>query len=295
MKFSRHWAAAAIGLCLSAGAFAANPVVVLEVGSIKITDQDIQASIPAGVSSAQRQQMLQSAQGVTQTAKNLAARRLLAIEAQKSGLAAQPVVKARQKLADEKVLSDARIEQFEAANAPDAKAIDDYARAEYKSNAKAFTVPEETHVRHILIEGDSVDSKVKVERLLTQIKMGADFGKLAEENSQDPGSAAKGGDLGFAPSNRYVPEFSKAMDELKKAGDLSAPVKTQFGWHILKLEERRPSRVLPYEEVAEKLKSDATKRLVNEKRLAMTNGLIKDAKVNEDAIKALGASAAAAK
>ena len=292
MKFSRHWAAAAIGICFSAGVLAAAPVVLVEVGQVKITDQDVIASIPAGTPDDQRKKMLENAQAVTQSAKNLAARRIMAMEIQKSGLAADPIMKARVKLAEERVLSDARVLQFEAANAPDAKALDDYARSEYRANPKAFEVPAEAHVRHILIEGDTPESKAKAEKLLAQLKGGADFAKLAEANSDDKGSAAQGGDLGFAPTNRYVPEFTKAIDDLKANGQLSGVVKTQFGWHILRLEDRRPARTLPYEDVAERLKSNASKRIVNDKRLAMTNGLIKDVKINEEAIKAFGANAA---
>lgn len=292
MKFSRHWAAAAVGLCFSAGVLAAAPVVLVEVGQVKITDQDVIASIPAGTPDDQRKKMLENAQAVTQSAKNLAARRIMAMEIQKSGLAADPIMKARVKLAEERVLSDARVLQFEAANAPDAKALDDYARSEYRANPKAFEVPAEAHVRHILIEGDTPESKAKAEKLLAQLKGGADFAKLAEANSDDKGSAAQGGDLGFAPTNRYVPEFTKAIDDLKANGQISGVVKTQFGWHILRLEDRRPARTLPYEDVAERLKSSASKRIVNEKRLAMTNGLIKDVKINEEAIKAFGANAA---
>ena len=292
MKFSRHWAAAAIGICFSAGVLAAAPVVLVEVGQVKITDQDVIASIPAGTPDDQRKKMLENAQAVTQSAKNLAARRIMAMEIQKSGLAADPIMKARVKLAEERVLSDARVLQFEAANAPDAKALDDYARSEYRANPKAFEVPAEAHVRHILIEGDTPESKAKAEKLLAQLKGGADFVKLAEANSDDKGSAAQGGDLGFAPTNRYVPEFTKAIDDLKANGQLSGVVKTQFGWHILRLEDRRPARTLPYEDVAERLKSNASKRIVNDKRLAMTNGLIKDVKINEEAIKAFGANAA---
>ena len=292
MKFSRHWAAAAIGICFSAGVLAAAPVVLVEVGQVKITDQDVIASIPAGTPDDQRKKMLENAQAVTQSAKNLAARRIMAMEIQKSGLAADPIMKARVKLAEERVLSDARVLQFEAANAPDAKALDDYARSEYRANPKAFEVPAEAHVRHILIEGDTPESKAKAEKLLAQLKGGADFVKLAEANSDDKGSAAQGGDLGFAPTNRYVPEFTKAIDDLKANGQISGVVKTQFGWHILRLEDRRPARTLPYEDVAERLKSNASKRIVNDKRLAMTNGLIKDVKINEEAIKAFGANAA---
>ena len=292
MKFSRHWAAAAIGICFSAGVLAAAPVVLVEVGQVKITDQDVIASIPAGTPDDQRKKMLENAQAVTQSAKNLAARRIMAMEIQKSGLAADPIMKARVKLAEERVLSDARVLQFEAANAPDAKALDDYARSEYRANPKAFEVPAEAHVRHILIEGDTPESKAKAEKLLAQLKGGADFVKLAEANSDDKGSAAQGGDLGFAPTNRYVPEFTKAIDDLKANGQISGVVKTQFGWHILRLEDRRPARTLPYEDVAERLKSSASKRIVNEKRLAMTNGLIKDVKINEETIKAFSANAA---
>ncbi|MPM81332.1 putative parvulin-type peptidyl-prolyl cis-trans isomerase [bioreactor metagenome] len=150
-------------------------------------------------------------------------------------------------------------------------------------------------MRHILIEGDTPEAKAKAEKLLAELKGGADFAKLAEANSQDAGSAPKGGDLGFAPGSRYVPEFTKAIDGLKTNGQLSDVVKTQFGWHIIKLEDRRAARTLSYEEVAEKLKSEVTKRIVREKRLNMTNALIKDAKLNEAAIKALGEKAAAAK
>ena len=292
MKFSRHWAAAAIGICFSAGVLAAAPVVLVEVGQVKITDQDVIASIPAGTPDDQRKKMLENAQAVTQSAKNLAARRIMAMEIQKSGLAADPIMKARVKLAEERVLSDARVLQFEAANAPDAKALDDYARSEYRANPKAFEVPAEAHVRHIVLEGDTPESKAKAEKLLAQLKGGADFVKLAEANSDDKGSAAQGGDLGFAPTNRYVPEFTKAIDDLKANGQISGVVKTQFGWHILRLEDRRPARTLPYEDVAERLKSSASKRIVNDKRLAMTNGLIKDVKINEEAIKAVGANAA---
>ena len=91
MKFSRHWAAAAIGICFSAGVLAAAPVVLVEVGQVKITDQDVIASIPAGTPDDQRKKMLENAQAVTQSAKNLAARRIMAMEIQKSGLAADPI------------------------------------------------------------------------------------------------------------------------------------------------------------------------------------------------------------
>ena len=76
-----------------------------------------------------------------------------------------------------------------------------------------------------------------------QIKGGASFEDLAKKNSKDPGSGAKGGDLDFAKADSYVPEFGQAMTELKKGEMTAVPVKTQFGWHIIKLEDTREAAV----------------------------------------------------
>jgi len=106
---------------------------------------------------------------------------------------------------------------------------------------------EEVRARHILVEGEE-DAKKAVARL----KGGEDFAKVAKEISKDPGSGAEGGDLGFFTKDRMVPEFAEAAFALKP-GELSAPVKSQFGWHIIKLEERRMKPVPAFEQVKDRI------------------------------------------
>ena len=289
MKMSRQLGVAAFGLCLITGALAAQPVVVLEVGPVKITDQDVRAEIALAPPNA-RERALENPATLKQIANTLAARRLLAQEAESNGLAATPAVKAQVQIVKERVLSTLRMEQFDASHTPDAKAVEGYARDYYRSNPKAFEVPGETKVSHILITGDTPEAKAKAEKLLAELKGGADFAKLAKENSDDKANAEKGGDLGFSPAGRFVPEFDKAVAGLSKDKPLSDLVKTQFGWHIIQYVDKRPARTLPFEEVADKLKADSMTKLLSDKRLEKNQALIKDAKIHEDALKAMAAA-----
>ncbi|SFD60393.1 periplasmic chaperone for outer membrane proteins SurA [Thiohalospira halophila DSM 15071] len=95
---------------------------------------------------------------------------------------------------------------------------------------------EQTRARHILLQGDNARSRLQ--RLRRQIENGADFAELAREHSEDPGSAERGGDLGWVGSGALVSEFENVMDGLNP-GQVSQPFETQFGWHIVRVEDRR--------------------------------------------------------
>ena len=103
----------------------------------------------------------------------------------------------------------------------------------YDDTTKAMAPEEEAHARHILVETED-QAKAVEERL----KKGEDFAKVATDVSKDPGSGKEGGDLGWFTKDRMVPEFAEAAFKLKK-GEVSAPVKSQFGWHVIKLEDKR--------------------------------------------------------
>ncbi len=293
MKFSLQMSAAVLGLCVVTGSMAAQPVVIWEKGSVKVTDEDVLAEV-ARAPKEVRVKALESPATLTQIAQTLAARRNLAQEMEMSGQANKPEVKAQVKLATERLLSDLRMEQYDAQNAPDAKAIEDYARSQYRANTKAFEMPPQSRVRHILISGDTPEAKAKAEKLSAELKAGADFEKLARENSDDKANAEKGGDLGLTTPGRYVPEFEEVIKSLKKDGEISQPVQTKFGWHIVQLVERLPARTLAFEEVADGLKQEASQRILMKKRLDKNNAFIKDAKVNEQAIKAMAEAEAKA-
>jgi peptidyl-prolyl cis-trans isomerase C len=103
----------------------------------------------------------------------------------------------------------------------------------FDDTVKALPPEEEIHARHILVE-DEAQAKTAAER----VKKGEDFAKVAAELSKDPGSGKEGGDLGWFSKERMVPEFAEAAFKLQK-GQISDPVKSQFGWHVIKLEDRR--------------------------------------------------------
>ena len=135
-------------------------------------------------------------------------------------------------------------------------ATEEAARKAYDEAAKAQPPVEEIHARHILLPTEE-DAKAA----LARVKAGEDFAKVATELSKDP--AGDGGDLGWFTKDRMVPEFADAAFKLQP-GEISEPVKSQFGWHIIKVEERRMRTFPPFEElkdqasryVAQKAQSD---------------------------------------
>lgn len=122
-----------------------------------------------------------------------------------------------------------------------------------------YVQPEQRHVRHILLQvADAKDDaavKAKAEGILKRAQSGEDFAKLATEYSQDPGSAQKGGDLGWADRKAYVAPFADAAFGMKE-GEITGPVKTQFGYHILKLEGIQPTAVKTFEQAKDELATE---------------------------------------
>jgi peptidyl-prolyl cis-trans isomerase D len=139
----------------------------------------------------------------------------------------------------------------------------------YNQNKDQFRTQDRVKVRHILLTttGKSKEEeaaiKAKAEGLLKQIKGGADFAKLAKENSQDPGSAQKGGDLDWVTHGQTVPEFDKAAFSMKP-GEISDLVKTQYGYHILQVQEKENARLKPFEEVKAELAANYKKAKVSQ-------------------------------
>ena len=126
---------------------------------------------------------------------------------------------------------------------------DDAMHKVYDDAVKQMTPEEEVHARHILVEKED-DAKA----IAAQIKGGADFATLAKEKSIEPGAKESGGDLGFFAKEQMVPEFADAAFKLEK-GKVSDPVKTQFGWHVIKVEEKRTKPVPSYDQVKDQLQT----------------------------------------
>ena len=141
---------------------------------------------------------------------------------------------------------------------------DDEAVKFYNDNPQFFTQPEKIRASHILVSSDEALAKVKAE-----LAAGKSFDVVAREYSTDPGSAAKGGDLGEFPRGVMVAEFEKAAFDLKNPGDVSEPVKSKFGWHIIKLAARIPESKTPFEQVKpriiQELREQKTQKLINDR------------------------------
>lgn len=191
---------------------------------------------------------------------------ILSQEAEKRGLATNPDFRQQLEYARQGLLIQTLLKDFHDKN----PVTDAEIAAEYEK-FKAASKGTEYHARHILVEKEE-----EAVALIQQLKGGADFAELAKKNSKDTGSGANGGDLDFAAPTSYVPEFSAAMVKLKKGEITETPVKTQFGYHIIKLEDTREAQFPPLEEV----KGQIQQRLEQQKLIAFRDDLRKKAKTD---------------
>ncbi len=173
---------------------------------------------------------------------------ILAQAADQHQLANRGDVKQRIEFERHKALMEALLQ-----DAGKAAMTDDALHKVYDEAIKQTPNEEEVHARHILVatEGEAKD-------IQAQLKNGADFAKLAKEKSKDPG-AAEGGDLGYFTKEQMVPEFADVAFKLDK-GQISDPVKTQFGWHIIQVLDKRTKPTPSYDQVKTQLENYVARR-----------------------------------
>jgi peptidyl-prolyl cis-trans isomerase C len=135
----------------------------------------------------------------------------------------------------------------------------------YDDAVKQMTPEAEVHARHILIRAPADDEKAskaaedKIKAVIVRLNKGEDFAKVAGEVTEDPSGKANGGDLGYFSKEQMVPEFADAAFNLDK-GKISAPVKTQFGWHVIKVEDKRTKPLPTFEEVKPQVEAYVTRK-----------------------------------
>ncbi len=139
-------------------------------------------------------------------------------------------------------------------------------QAAYDKNKDRYNEPEKRHGRHILIPvgKDDAAAKKQAEEVLAQARSGKDFGALAKQYSQDPGSADKGGDLGWADRNQFVGPFADALFSMS-VGEIRGPVKTQYGYHIIRLDEVQPGKTRPLESVRGEIEAELKRNAATDK------------------------------
>ena len=186
-------------------------------------------------------------------------------EAEKRGVAGGADYKTQMELARQTLMIRALFANEESAH----PVTDADVKAEYDKFATA-NAGKEFRARHILVEKED-DAKA----IIAEIKGGAKFEDIAKKQSKDPGSGANGGDLDWANAASYVTEFSEAMVKLGKGEMTQAPVKSQFGWHIIRVDDVRQAQLPKFEEI----KDQISQQLKQQRLSAFQNALRAKAKV----------------
>ncbi len=202
------------------------------------------ARVEALLSQAARQGQPRTPELEKQARDEVVLREMFMQEAEKRGLAQSADYKAQMEFARQSILIRELFESERKKN----PITDAEVQAEY-DKFKSQATGTEYRARHILVEKED-----EAKKLIADIKAGAKFEDVAKKNSKDPGSAERGGDLDFAKPDAYVPEFAKALAALKKGEMTQTPVKSQFGYHIIKLEDTREAQFPPLTEVSAQLK-----------------------------------------
>lgn len=193
------------------------------------------------------------------------AREIFLQEAQKRGLEASDDYKAQMELARQTILIRELFSDYQKKN----PVTDAEIKAEYDKFVAA-NGGKEYKARHILVENEDAAKKI-----IADLKKGAKFEDIAKKQSKDPGSGANGGDLDWATASSYVPEFAQAMVKLKKGEMTQAPVKSQFGWHVIRVDDIREAKLPKLEEVRPQI----AQQLQQQKLAQFQESLRKSAKV----------------
>ncbi len=191
---------------------------------------------------------------------------LAAQSAEKEGLAKSPDVQARLDLLQTQILAEAASEKYVKSH----PVSDDEVKAAYDS--EVANMPKEYKARHILVE-----KKETADAIIKELQAGGDFAKIAKAQSKDPGSAVKGGDLGWFSAQTMVKPFAEALAKLEKGKMTTTPVQTEYGFHIIELEDLRAPAAPAFEDVQEQVKTFAQRK----KLQAYLDELRKTAKIQK--------------
>lgn len=241
---------ARLNLCLAAGILALTTgglaaqedKVIATVNGLNITEQDLAMAVSdldqqfAKLPEDQRRGAALSA---------LIEIRLVASEAVAKGLDKDPVFKRRVEFLQQRALHSEVVDKEIAA-----KITDEDVRKRYDTEIAAAPPVNEVHARHILVK-----TKEEADAIIKELDGGADFEKLANEKTNDPSGKTSGGDLGYFGPGQMVPEFEKVAMALDVGAFTKEPVQTQFGWHVIKVEDKRAKQPPAFDTVKDQIKS----------------------------------------
>ncbi len=185
--------------------------------------------------------------------EQMIAREVLSQAALKKGLEMNPEVITQIEMQRQTVLIDAYLQDYVKTH----PITDEMMKKEY-DQVKVKSGDKEYKARHILVETED-----EAKQIIAQLKKGAIFEKIATDKSKDTGSKAQGGNLDWSPANRYVPAFAQALGKLKKGQITDTPVQTQFGWHVIRLDDERAAKFPTFEEAKPQIQKQMQQQLVS--------------------------------
>lgn len=241
-------------LCLFGISHAAAEEILIQHGDVAVSEAEFAAYVRARIPEARRAEAFARPNAAREMLANLFVVKMLASEARSAGLDREPEVAAQLALAQDLVLSEEHLNRVVlAGDQSDWQAL---ARETYLASGERFVQPDRVRASHILVgvEGRSeAEARARSEEIMARLKNGEDLSALAREYSDDPSAASNGGSLGAFTRDRMVPEFADAAFALSEPGELAGPVRTQFGFHIIRLDAKLPGGRLPFERVQDQL------------------------------------------
>jgi parvulin-like peptidyl-prolyl isomerase len=263
-----------IAVAVMATSVAASDILV-KVNGKNITKQDAEAFVSATAPNAHYEQLAPEQKALVK--KTLVEKVLFTELAQKEGIDKTPEFKKNmQKIADELMVNMWMKKQIDNAIVSDSEA-----KAFYEKNKEKFMMPETVHARHILVKSEKEAQKIVEElKSLNGDKLKEKFIELAKSKSTGP-SGPKGGDLGIFKKGQMVPEFSKAVWALKIGDITTKPVKTQFGYHVIYLEDKSDAQPVPYESVKDKIVATLKQQEFTKKIAEMAKELRSKAEIED--------------
>ena len=208
--------------------------IEIKESDLKAAEEDIGAQLPPMAPDAKKDYLTTYVSDMILVSKSAEAKKL----------GDTPDFKKKMELARTKLLMEALLQ-----NEAKAAVTDDAMKKVYADATKDMGNEQEVSARHILVENEDEAKKIAAD-----LKKGGDFAAIAKEKSKDPGSKDQGGDLGFFSKDQMVPEFAEAAFKLDK-GQISDPVKSQFGWHVIRVDDKRAKQPPTFDQVKDQIES----------------------------------------
>lgn len=245
-----HWRTAVAGLLMSCFFCSAHAdAVLVESAHVKITGADLEARLQR-IPEENRAEVLGSKTRIAKLLEDLLVNRVIAQQARDAGLGKTPLFRKQMELQEDLLLSKEWLDkQVDGLKLPN---FDARARELYRLKEKEYEIPAQVHASHILVDTGSRskdDALARAKEVREKLAQGASFEAVAAEFSDDPSVKNNKGDMGFFEAKRMVKPFSDAAFAMSKPGEISEPVLTQFGYHVIQFHELKPARVRPFEEV----------------------------------------------